>query len=294
MRAWIIVDGVATSLSDGSLCRLEGWDGLGLADIHRLASRGPLQQGDTDEGYRRDPRFPTLTLGVVGSTPAEMAARRATLMGLLKPGSSAAILEFEREDGVTRRIDVQYSGGANAPSANKRPVYHRVGAVFKAPDPTFYDETGEAVTFAVSGGGDGLQIPMEVPFGVGSDVIDQSTPVTYTGTAETYPFIRVVGPVDDVVITNQTSGAKLDFTGVSIDPGDYRDIDLGWGRKTVVDSLGANKVSELTDDSDLTSFCLLPAPDAPSGINALHVGGSNATGATAITLQYFNRYASLL
>jgi hypothetical protein len=78
-----------------------------------------------------------------------------------------------------------------------------------------------------------------------------------------------VGPITSPVITNAITGDKLDFTGTTIVGGASYTIDCRYGQKTVVDSAGANQISKLTSDSDLSTFCLLPDPDAPGGANTL-------------------------
>jgi hypothetical protein len=71
-------------------------------------------------------------------------------------------------------------------------------------------------------------------------------------------------------------------------------IDLRYGAKTIVDQSGANQIAELSDDSDLATWRLLPNPDAPGGVNEIHFEvAADATDATALTIVYYDRYSAL-
>jgi hypothetical protein len=82
MKAWVITD-TAVSISDGTLAEILDWDGLGGGDLTRQSSRGPMQHGDTDEGFLLEPRLITLVLGVLGSTPAGVGDKRPPLHSLV-------------------------------------------------------------------------------------------------------------------------------------------------------------------------------------------------------------------
>ncbi|KKL57939.1 hypothetical protein LCGC14_2230370, partial [marine sediment metagenome] len=41
---------------------------------------------------------------------------------------------------------------------------------------------------------------------------------------------------------------------------------------------------------DLATFHIAPVPEAPLGVNAIRLQGSNANGSTAMELRYFDRY----
>src|SRR3990167_10340530 len=125
---------------------------------------------------------------------------------------------------------------------------------------------------------------LPVPTEVGASTIDASTPVTYAGTWRSQPsLIRITGPITEFVLTNETTSDDITAkAGVTIAAGDYYDIDCRYGVATVVDSLGANKVANLTDTSELTTFHLAPDPDAPGGINVLSLTGSGVTSVTLV------------
>lgn len=286
MTLELIRGGTAYSLDDGTYCKWTGDDGWGIAPLHRLTERGPLQHGDTDRGYRLDPRVGQLALIILADTEDAMYAARDTLMGLFAPTAPLALRWTLA--GRTRQIDVNLVGGMTMSSTERGVWAQKVAVTLRAPDPTFYDPAGEAVTFALGGGGDALVIPMVVPMVVGASVIDASAAVANAGNWLSYPhLIRITGPIEDCVITNETTGEVLDFAGVTIAGGDHYDLDLRYGYKTVVDATGANKIADLTAGSDLATWHLQP------GDNSLRVTGINATEATRVDISFFLRYLGI-
>jgi hypothetical protein len=66
--------------------------------------------------------------------------------------------------------------------------------------------------------------------------------------------------VTDLKISIQPQGKnyslKLDFAGTTIAAGDWYEIDLRYGVKTIKDSNGVNKISALSANSNLATFRL--------------------------------------
>jgi len=286
MTLELIRGGTAYSLDDGTYCKWIGDDGWGIAPLHRLTERGPLQHGDTDRGYRLDPRVGQLALIILADTEDAMYAARDTLMGLFAPTAALALRWTLATR--TRQIDVHLVGGMTMSSTERGVWAQKVAVTLRAPDPTFYDPAGKAVTFRLGGGGDALEIPLEVPMVVGASTIDSVTVVENDGNWLSYPhLIRITGPIEDVVIENETTGEVLSFDGVTIAGGDYYDIDLRYGHKTVVDAAGTNKIADLTADSDLATWHLAP------GANSIRVTGLDATEATRVDINFFERYLGI-
>jgi hypothetical protein len=282
----LIRNGVAYSLDDGTYATYIDDEGFDLAPLHRLVERGPLQHGETDRGFRLDPRLGTLVLQLPPASGRSAAkTHRQALLGLFAPGYTQLALRWTWDDGAVRQIDVHPTGliGEHMAGYNRR-----VAVTLRAPDPTFYDPAGKAVTFRLGGGGDALEVPLEVPMVVGASVIDAATVVTNDGDWLSYPhLIRITGPIEDVMITNETTGEVLSFDGVAIAAGDHYDLDLRYGHKTVVDSTGANKIADLTEDSDLATWHLEP------GANSIRVTGLDATEATKVEISFFERYIGI-
>jgi hypothetical protein len=159
---------------------------------------------------------------------------------------------------------------------------------FIAHDPLFFDPTEVVASFTLGVSGD-LVFPITFPIEFGSGVILDTLNLTYVGTWSTLPTIVIVGPIENPVITNVTTGEKLQFN-VDIASGRTITIDLAYGAKTVVDDLGNNLIGNLSADSNLATWHLAPDPEAPDGLNVITLTGLNPTGATSVQIRYFTRY----
>lgn len=287
-----IVNGITYPLDDGTYCYWVGDDGLGMAPMRRLSERGPLQHGDTDRGYRLDPRMIRLVLDVVATTRASLFSKRQSLLSIFSPLNPKVVLQLEL-DSRTYRIDTNYVAQMAMPSSERLGWNQTVVVDLKANDPTFYQATGNSVTFTLGAGLDKHEVPTVIPMTLGGTDIVASIPITYTGTFPTSPIIRIYGPVTSPIITNSSTGDKLDFTGITIVETDYYTIDTRYGRKTVASKVGTNKLSELSNDSDLATFALMPDPEVGGGINAITIFGYDANTVTKIDVNWNNRYIGI-
>jgi hypothetical protein len=294
MKIYAIVDGVEYDLNYGDPARFEGEDGLGMPELKRLEERGPFQHGSSDRGYRLDPRHPVYVFGVSGWTKSELWDRRQELLRIFRP-TRLITMKHVLDNADARYLDCYYTGGMNMPAKDRRGgVFQKVAIALVANDPTFYDPTGESISIALGGGGDTWPFPWEIPWGVGASTVDVSVNIQYDGDVASFPsIIRITGPIDDAVITNQSTGEKLDFTGADIAGGDYYDIDLRYGLKTILDSSGADVLSDLTTDSDLATWHLAADDEVTGGINTIRVQGNNITASAKVEINYFNRYGGI-
>lgn len=291
MNVGVVRQGIETQLNDGILSRVIFWDGLGVAEIRRLNERGPLQHGENDIGFFLEPRIFTLGFGILGATPGELDTKRAALEDLLRAGKSPLTFKFYYEDGSALSLDAHFYSGLNmARDDLSKQRYQRAAAMFRAPDPTFYVPAGVALSFSLGGGADTFAVPTVIPNGIGASTIDLSNQLNYAGTFRSFPQIRITGPITNCIIGNDTTGEVLDFTGFTISGGDWRDIDCRYGYKTVKDSAGANKISELTKQSDLATFHIADNDEVGSGINSIRVRGTGITAVTKIDITYFIRH----
>jgi hypothetical protein len=115
--------------------------------------------------------------------------------------------------------------------------------------------------------------------------------VPYLGDVDSYPVITLNGPIVSPVITNQTTGDVLDFTGGTVGTAQVWVIDLRYGRKSAF--FGTTSVEQyLSNDSDLSTFRLVPDPIAAGGTNVITVASTDAGTAASVVLSYYNRYLS--
>lgn len=285
----VIVNGTVYPLDDGVNSLLIGDDGWGMAQLGRITQHGPLQHGVTDQGYRLRPRSASLVLFIEGSSRQDLYNRRDQLLRIFAPADTSLKLRWTLSD--VRQIDCFFTGDMSMPSSSRSGFNQQVAVNLFCPDPTFYDPAGDDVSFNLGGGGDALVIPMEVPMVVGASTLSSINEIEYPGSWQTYPhLIRITGPITDPVVTNTTTDEKLDFTGITISGGDYYDLDLRYGFKTVKDSGGTNKVSDLTNDSDLATWHIAAHPEVVDGENSIAVTGSAVTQATNVEISYFVRY----
>ncbi len=287
----VIVAGVTYALSDDVVCNLLEQDGVGLPPLHRLSARGPQQHGESDQGFRLDPRIITMLFRLV---QPDMLTKRDTLLAYFKPRDTALTLKWTRDDASIRQLDCHYVSRLSLSSAAAGRFLLKVPAQFKSSDnPSFYDPTLAHVVFGLAGGGDEWEIPLAIPWEIGASSINTTQPVAYVGTWRSYPVITITGPLNGCIITNLDTDEKISFAGLNLPAAEQRIVDLRYGRKTVVDELGADAMTDVTTDSDLASWHLAEAPDAPGGVNGIKVTGTAATADTAVSIEYLNRYISL-
>jgi len=292
----VIVGGIIYSLSDGTYCQHLSHDGVGMMPSHRLRQRGPMQHGETDLGFRGDPRIVQLALLIEGTSPSNYWTRRTALLNLFKPGNDPLKLRFTLDNGDVRQLDCEYIGNMSLGSREKMRYTHAVGVMLSAAKPAFYDPTGKSVVFALGGGGAAFEIPMAIPLDIGASTLDQTVVIDYSGAARwlAYPYrIRIVGPITDAIVTNLATDEKLDFDGVTIGAGVYYDIDCRYGYKTIVDDGDTNKIADLTNDSDLATWHLGADPDVTGGLNGVQVSGSSVTAATQVYIHWFDKFVGI-
>lgn len=263
------------------------FDGFGMPDVRRLTQRGPLQNGDTDVGFRLDPRIMRLAVIAYAGSEQGIIDKRAALLGLLRPGNGGLILRWTY-DGVSKQIDCHYAGGMTLPSTDWRLRHHRAVFELRAADPTWYMTDSTTITWANDGGGSGFTFALPMPFTFGGSVINanQSVDLNNANAWETFPTIYIYGRINSPIITNQTTGDVLNFTGNNVGVGEYVVIDLAYGAKTVnliSGGVATNWVSKLTTSSDLATFSLQP------GENTVNLTGTNADSTTRVEMVYNER-----
>ena len=275
--------------------RLRAIDGIGMAPVEHRSQRGPYQDGETYLGSTLRPRVVTFNLALT-NLELDIWAQRAELGALLAALQTGFSLRATLPTGGVRQLSLRFSAGLDMPiQAENWTLYQPAAFQGIAHNPLWHDPTAVLWTYVLEAGegewgfeADGLGF--EEGFGV--DDIDVNETKTYTGTWAAYPVITVTGPMDDLVISNLTTGEKLDFTDFDLAALEELVIDLRYGYKTVeVD--GVSALHELTTDSDLATWHLAPHPEANGGLNTLGITGSGATAATLVSLRFFTQYVSI-
>ena len=289
----LIRDDVEYSLDDGSLAYYLGDEGWGMANLHRLSERGPLQDGDTDRGERLDPRYGSLLFEIVAENRTSLYAIRESFMTLFHPSEMLKLrwdlpavgigIGGAEYPAISRQFDVLYHSDMDFPSAKRTGYSQKFTVTMKANDPTCYDPNPIVLTFS-GGGGAGMPFPLLVPITFGASAMNATIEMDQLGNADDYPIIRIVGPITNPIITNLTYGMKLDFTGITIGAGVTYEIDLRYGHKTVIELPSTNRVNQLSTDSDLSTWRLV------RGDNDVSAQGTSITAATKVLVTYYKRY----
>jgi hypothetical protein len=290
---WII-DGTTYSLDDRQYFYLLDYSGFGLVPLHRLSERGPLQHGDTDRGYRLDPRIAMIKLAIKGTSEQDYIDKRNKLYQIFGPGDDAGVLQYSYfapsvYSTIQRRLDCYCLEVA---PGEKNYRYQEFIVSLKANDPTWYRPEMVVENYTIPGGSDTMLVPTEIPMTLGASSISYNTIVANHGEVETFPIIKIIGPITGPKIVNNTTGDTLDFAGTTVSAGDYLQIDCRYGHKTVVDQDGTNQISTLSDDSDIATFSFIAEQGYGSSYkaNSVTVTGTSATNATRIEIRFYRRY----
>jgi hypothetical protein len=274
-------------------------NGLGMPALVRFSERGPSQHGDTDLGFLLEPRSLSYIFGVFapGTTMDSryLDTARMLLLARFRPARDPISLRYNRANGDVFQIDGHFAEGMQFGSAERiaGTWYQRFSVNFKMNDPIWYGPYQEVVTFTNDLWTGGLAVPFSVPVPVGSsDYSHGSIPLFYDGTWETYPDLRINGPITNPTILHDELDLSLPFEG-SVQQGGYWDILLSSGSKRVVDHEGNSVMQYLSDPNNLDTFRIAADPDLTSGINRIRMTGTNANALTSLRITYTNRYIGI-
>ena len=290
----LISNGQTLDISDVTNYKVLGQAGFGLSPLHRILIRGPQQHGDFDLGYLLDPRLLQLTVRLHATSVDTLFTLQNQLISFCNPTNSDLSLRFTRvASNVVSQIDCYCVGGLDFAVAKWEGFNIQEPLQLYANDPTWYDPTAQYLGFNCGGGANTYTIPMVVPHMAGTSTINASGVIPYTGTADSYFYGTITGPVTSPVITfsDGTNTYTLDFTGTTIAAGHYFTIDTRYPYKTVIDDTGANQNGALTTASNLATIVINKMKTGESAHNTtVTVAGTSANAATRIDINWYNRY----
>ena len=128
--------GLIYDLNDQGFYLADSSDGLGMSPFHRLAERSSQQHGETDLGFRLDPRTFKFQLTLRAATPTLYYTRRAELLTIFRPSDTPFVLQFTLPDGSIRCIDCYLEKGLTFDTAKRKALTQEAELVLRAPDPT--------------------------------------------------------------------------------------------------------------------------------------------------------------
>ena len=264
--------------------------GFGMAPLHRITQRGPLQQGDSDVDFRLDPRVLQLPFIFTANTMAEHYAIRDKVLAIFSPSNVIGTLTITRPDGTQRAIATKILGGLSLDVDSKSGYGVKTIVQMRADDPTWYNPTQTTIAGTSAIVGTPTPIPRVYPVTYGaSGTINVNTSITYSGTWNAYPNIVAVGPLNSLIIQNTSTGDIITLTA-NIAAATTYIFDLRYGFKTVVDQLGANVLANISATSNLATFNLAPMPQVVGGINNISITATGGTSASSVTLTYNDRF----
>jgi hypothetical protein len=128
--------------------------------------------------------------------------------------------------------------------------------------------------------------------GAASGSVNQILSIPYDGNSPDYPTISITGPITGASILNTSTGDVLDFGTVAIGAGTTYVINTNPVYRTVLYGT-VSKRGELSSNSDLDTWSIVPSPIAAGGTNTIAVTGTNTGTATQVSIVYYNRYAGI-
>lgn len=268
----------------GLTIRYLGDQGFGLAPLHRITTRGPLQHGDSDIDFRLDPRIVQLPLIVENTSRVAPIYThydiRRILLDIFRP-QETGILQVGINYTISSvlytalyKMNVRVLGGLEF-NVDPKEYHIRTVVQLRADDPTWYNDTDPLgvvfTTTYVNANINGSQV-----FAIG-------------GNWFSFPIIRLIGPITNPVITNTTTGRSISVTG-TIAAGTSYYYDLRYGFKTVYtgpNQTGTNVIANVSATSDLATWSFVP------GNNTLSITGTGTTGATNAVFTHPYRFTGI-
>ena len=277
----------------GFLVHYLGDENFGMAPLHMITSRSPVQHGDTTLDFRLDPRIIQIPLLIECETLQEQYNQRNYLLSIFKPSNIDGTLVVDYPEGGQRYITTRVLGGLDFNMETSSGYSIRTVVKLRCSDPTWYNPLQTTLPlFSISG--TPTPYPKIYPVTYGTLTLSSSYILNYNGTWQSYPIIIVNGPVTNFSITNTASNQNITLvSGTVIAAGTSLTFDLRYGYKTVTDQTGANRIGLVDSSSELAQFAIFPAPDVPNGINTLAVSGTSVTTASSIFLSYFDRFVGI-
>ena len=262
-----------------------GDQGFGLAPMHRITQRGPMQNGDSDVDFRLDPRIMQIPLFVATTSVDEHYTARGRLLSVFSPSNTVGVVTVTTS-AWTRSINVKVLGGMSFDTDPQVGYALRAVIQLRADDPTWYDAEPHVIAGSAGIAGTATAYPVIYPRTYGTANINATTTYTYDGTWQAYPVITALGPITGLVITNNTTGQVITTTG-SIAAGRTYTYDLRYGKKTVYDDLGNNQIATVAASSNLATWAIVV------GINSISIAASASSSPAAVAITYNTRYIGI-
>jgi hypothetical protein len=167
------------------------------------------------------PRLMTLTLQVIAPTPAARDVARAQV-AMAFPLSDLATLRID--ESIPKQMLVRRSGEIPGPKSADCDVRLIIGLV--APDPRKYGTVLHTATATQASPAAGLAPPLTPPLTLPAGAPPMAVACTNSGSFETRPTVTITGPITGPAVVNQTTGAAVTFSGMTLAASDQLVVDL--------------------------------------------------------------------
>ncbi|MBT2723045.1 phage tail domain-containing protein [Bacillus sp. ISL-46] len=279
---WIDANGTEQLLSmDENYKVLFGMNGRFMPPISVVEEEVPFQAGTRKRSVKINARDVDIPLHISAESEIELRQIMRKTLRMINPLKNEGKLISIAADGSKRELTCQYIGGMEGAEDkdSKGFWWQRVVLVFRAFDPFWYDSTTNVQTFRINETA-GTFFPI-LPLRLSSSTVFADISITNSGDVETAPEWIITGPCQNIVISNMTTGEKVNLE-VTLDVGETISIDTRPFKKTITKNDGTNLFYTMTDESSLWSL--------QEGENSIQLEMSNATTESSIQLSYKNRY----
>ncbi|MCX4885858.1 phage tail domain-containing protein [Streptomyces sp. NBC_00847] len=187
----------------------------------------------------------------------------------------------KRLTGRVRKLDPEYKDVIHG--------YVPIDLEYLAHDPTFYADTQTTTELPLGWlTGGGFAAPVAAPIYVQDGTVAADRPgwVTNNGDADTWPVIRITGPVADVTITHVATGRSLALPTLNLAAGRWIELDTRPGYRTVTWDNGGN-ATYLSPASRIDLFSL------PPGTSEMRWTGFDNTNSARLRLTWRDAYIAL-
>jgi hypothetical protein len=271
---------------------LKEYEGFAPPEVEHITTQGPYQVGETWEDALMNARIINLAVDIVGDAGfGDVWSLRRTLIDTLAAYKYGVYVEIHQPDGEIVEAFGRYQGRVEAPRGeDDSPSVQRVAFSIRCHNSVLYDPAQNVWAVTKATGGSSWAFPLAFPAGFGAGALADEETFEYQGTIRSFPIITIDGPATDLVLRNESTDEKLDFTGYTIEAGEQVEIDCRYRYKTVESDADGNVQDELTDASDLSTFHIAADPEVGDGHNTLSVEATGVTVNTRIEVRFDTNY----
>lgn len=248
--------------ANGTWWLLKSWDGMdGVTTVGQTVQKaGDHGTFATPQFY--GPRLLTLTVQATAPTQALRDVARAYVHQAF-PVSDLATLRWDEP--VPVQMAVRRSGKIAETYMTLADVVFSIPLV--APDPRKYSTTLHTATANQAAAAAGLAPPLTPPFTLPAGAPPMAVSCTNNGSFETRPLVTITGPITAPAVVNQTTGATVSFSGLTLTATDVLAVDFN-GPQALLNGVSRN--------ADVSSSWWV----MPPGTTGIAVTGTTALGST--------------